>query len=200
MAILIDEIIPVQGFEVVTQQIGAILLLELDNQNNIQSTDYGLDVYLERIEPIDKSEDIVVNVSLDNMQNVQHNEFSLEGQNTFNIDVYCFGEESSTETASTNVRVKLQRVVGWIRYILSSPKYKTLDFAPGLIGGTYVQSITFDDNFGKEDSSMTRMARLQFMVRVYEQQNEDLTAEFTGNDTVIKLGLTEKGYKLIFNK
>lgn len=199
MSVKITEIIEEQSFEFLTKTIGAILLLELENQKTIQSYDIDLGVFIERIEPIDKSEDVVVNVSLNAVNYDSHNEFESQGTHSFNIDVYTFGLESSDETANENVRLKLHKITGWIRYILSSTKYKTLGLNPGLVGGTYVQSINFDDTFGKEDGSMSRMSRLVFSVRATEFQNSDELLAFTGNDTTIKLDLTEKGYKLIFN-
>jgi hypothetical protein len=201
MSAKITEIIAEQSFEILTKEVGAILLLELDNQLNLEvcSSSIDLGVFIERIEPVDKSEDVVVNVSLNNVNYDNHNEFTSQGSHTFNIDVYCFGEASTDETANDNVRFKLQKITGWIRYILSSTKYKTLGLAPGFIGGTYLQSINFYDSFGKEDGAMTRMSTIVFSVRANEFQNSDDVKEFTGNDTTIKLGLTDKGYKLIFN-
>lgn len=199
MSAKITEIIAEQSFEILTKEVGAILLLELDNQITLQSYDVDLGVFIERIEPVDKSEDVVVNVSLNNVNYDNHNEFESQGTHTFNVDVYAFGEASTDETANDNVRLKLQKITGWIRYVLQSTKYKTLGFVPGLVGGTYVQSINFDDSFGKEDGAMTRMSRLVFSVRASEFQDPDDIKAFLRSDTSIKLDLTEKGYKLIFN-
>jgi len=199
MSAKITEIIEEQSFEILTKEVGAILLLELNNQITLQSSDIDLGVFLERITPVDKSEDVVVVVSLNSVPYDNHNEFESQGTHTFNIDTYTFGIESSDEKANDNVRIKLQKITGWIRYILSSTKYKTLGFAPGFIGGTYVQSINFDDSYGKEDGAMTRMSRLVFSVRASEFQNPDDSKVFNRNDTTIKLDSTEKGYKLIFN-
>lgn len=199
MSAKITEIIQDQGFEVLTQTIGAIMLLELTEQQSIQSYDMDLGVFIERIEPIDKSEDVVVNVSLGAVNYDNHNEFESQGTHNFNIDTYVFGLESSSETASKNASLKLNKITGWIRYILQSTKYKTLGFDPGFVGGTYVQSINFDDNFGKEDTSMSRMSRLVLSVRASEFQNSDEILEFTRNDTTIKLDSTDKGFQLIFN-
>ena len=201
MSAKITEIIAEQSFEILTKEVGAILLLELENQLSIQEcdSDIELGVFIERITPIDKSEDVVVNVSLNSANYDNYNEFESQGTHTFNIDTYTFGVDSLNETANTNVRLKLQKITGWIRYILQSTKYKTLGFAPGLVSGTYVQSINFDDNYGKEDSSMNRMSRLVFSVRASEFQNSDDSKAFLRSDTTIKLDSTEKGYKLIFN-
>lgn len=199
MSAKITEIIAEQSFEILTKEVGAILLLELENQKTLQNYDIDLGIFIERMIPISDSEDVVVNVFLNNVGYDNQNEFESQGTHTFNIDVYTFGVDSVDESANTNVMLKLQKITGWIRYILSSTKYKTLGFSPGLVGGTYLNSISFDDSFGKEDGAMVRMSRLVFSVRASEFQNSDDILEFTGNDTTVKLDLTEKGYKLIFN-
>lgn len=199
MSAIITEEIPRQAFEHITERIGAILLLEITNQFSIKSIDIPFEIYLDRIEPIDKSEDIVINVSLGSVTYDNQNEFSSAGSNNFYIDVYCNAQETSTKTASTDARLKLHQISGIIRYILSSTKYKCLGYDFGLISGTYVQSINFDDNFPKEDGSMFRMARINFLVRADEFTNPDDYVDFLGNDTTIKLSDTNKGFKLTFN-
>lgn len=199
--ILITEQIPEQSFELITKQLGAILLLELDNQNKMSCSKYDIQTFLERTIPIDKSEDVVVNISLNSVNYDEHNEFSVQGSHNFNIDVYTFSDDNIYNTADENSRIKLHRVVGWIRYILSSTKYKYLNINNDAchISGSYLQSINFDDNFGNQDASMSRMCRIVFNVRADENQDPDQATDFTINETNFKISNTEKGYKLIFN-
>ena len=86
-----------------------------------------------------------------------------------------------------------------ILFILSHPVYKTLDFAAGFIGGTYIESINADVNFGNMELSNIRMARITFNVRLIESNTYEKSIELLGNDTDIKLEMTSKGYKLTFN-
>lgn len=200
MAIFITETIPMQGFEVVKNKLGAILVSEISNQvDKLQCNDIEVDVYIERQEPYDKSEDVIVNVSLNNVAFGNINERDTMGTNTFNIDVYASGVATLDIDGNTQVRQKIDLVVGWIRYILSSTKYRILDLPVGTIGGTYVDSINYDDNYGNQDGSYIRMARVQFSVRVLECQELWDSSPFSGNDTTIKLDNTDKGFKLIFN-
>lgn len=199
MAIFITEQIPEQGFELITKQIGAILLEEIENQNLLSYSNMDLGVFIERTIPIDKSEDVVINISLNSINYDEHNEFEVHGAHSFNIDFDVFGQDSIEQNADTDVRIKIQKVVGWARYILSSPKLKTLGFEPGLISGTYVQSVNFDDTYGKEDGAMNRFCRMVFSVRAFEVQNPDESSDFALNDTGIKIDSTDKGYKLTFN-
>lgn len=199
MAVLITEIIPLQNFEIIKDRLGVILFEELMNQKKLQCKGIDIDVSIERQEPYDKAEDVVVNISQNNIAYGSIDERNSQGNISFNIDVYASGNATIEVDGNTTTRVKLDMVLGWIRYILSSTKYQTLAFPKGFIGGTYVDSVQYDDNYGSQDGAFIRMARLQFSVRASEVQEMWNGLEFTGNDTVIKLDNGTKGYKLIFN-
>lgn len=199
MAVLITEIIPLQNFEIIKDRLGVILFEELMNQKKLQCKGIDIDVSIERQEPYDKAEDVVVNISQNNIAYGSIDERNSQGNISFNIDVYASGNATIEVDGNTTTRVKLDMVLGWIRYILSSTKYQTLAFPKGFIGGTYVDSVQYDDNYGSQDGAFVRMARLQFSVRASEVQEMWNGLEFTGNDTVIKLDNGTKGYKLIFN-
>ena len=199
MAVLITEIIPLQNFEIIKDRLGVILLEELSNQIELQCKDVDLGVFIERQEPYDEAEDVVVNISENNIGFGSIDEKTSQGNISFNIDVYASGNATIDFDGNTITRKKLDIFKGWIRYILSSTKYQTLAFPKGFIGGTYVDSIQNDDNYGTQDGAFVRMARIQFSVRANENQEMWNGLEFTGNDTVIKLDNGTKGYKLIFN-
>jgi hypothetical protein len=199
MAILIDEKIEIQGFEVVLNKLGAILLEELSNQRDSCNNTALFDVFIERQQPYDKSEDVVIIVSLDNVNYSNFTESGSEGLCVYNVDIFTSATESAVETGNKASRDRLHLFAGWVRYILSSTKYKTLDLPPGCIGGTYVNSLSFDDNYGNQDGSFIRMSRVQFSVRINENQELFNGIDFLGNDTEIRIEGTDKGYKLIFN-
>jgi hypothetical protein len=50
------------------------------------------------------------------------------------------------------------------------------------------------------ESNFSRMARVVLSYRIQESQFLDLGVELEGNDSNIKLGLTDLGYKYQFNK
>jgi hypothetical protein len=199
MSVLITEKIPVQNFEIVKNNLEVILFKELDNQVKKQCTDLDIQVFTERQEPYDKGEDVVVNVSLNNIPYSGIDEKNTTGNLSFNIDIYARGFTTLDNDGNKFSRSKLELVTGWIRYILSSTKYSTLGFQKGIIGGTYVDSIQFIDNYGNQDGAYVRMARLQFSVRVIENQSMFDGIELLGNDTIIRLYDGSKGYKLTFN-
>ena len=199
MSAKINIEIPQQNFEKVIDQVGAIMLLELSNQNTISSFGFDFGVYKERQTPIDKSEDSVINVSLANSDNSNFNEFSYESNSQIYIDVYVNGYDTDTLTASDFTKLRLHKLVGKIRYILSNTVYKTLGFPFGFIKGTYLNSIAFDDNYGNQDGAFNRMARLTFNVRHIEDCENEIETLLEGNDTVVRLDLTNRGYKFNFN-
>lgn len=192
---IITEQIPAQGFEIVLNKIALIIFEEIVNQEQIQNLDSTSEVYIERQEPYDKSEDVIINVSCSNA-NYTGNKKDSQGNTIYHIDVYCrsFNQEVS---GSYDSRLKLHRYVGMIRYILSSSKYHALDLPNGLIGGKYIDSISFDDNYGNQDGAYIRFARLIFSVRIQEYQNLWDSVPLLGNDTTVKIDLTNLGFKLI---
>lgn len=199
MSVLITEIIPIQNFEIVKNKVEVILFTELINQKKLQCKEIDIEVFTERQQPYSNGEDVVVNVSLNNIPYSGIDAKNTNGNLIFNIDVYAGGFATLDNDGNKVSRSKLELITGWIRYILSSTKYNTLGLPKGIIGGTYVDSIQFDDNYGNQEANFIRMARIQFSVRVIENQEMWQGIELQGNDTVIKIHDSEKGYKLTFN-
>ncbi|PXX26277.1 hypothetical protein C7967_11539 [Thalassospira sp. 11-3] len=199
MAAIITEIIPQQGFELVGERIGAVLALELANQKALQSLPDGLEVFRERITPYDKSEDVMVNVLLNNITFSNFTESNAEGGTVYYVDIYTTGIASPGKTGGQTAAALLQRYLGMARYILQSTKYKTLDFAPGTIAGTYVENIQIYDIEDNQDAANVKMGRLTFRVRIYEGQNLWEGVDMGPLATMVKLQETEKGYKYELN-
>lgn len=202
---LITEIIPVQGFEIVQNRIGEILLMELQNQKTLQGITSDFGVFLEREEPYDKSEDVMITVMLHGSDYTGFTQKDSQGNTSYIIDVFAGGFGTSTQQPSLVARRKIFEYVGMIRYILSSAKYQTLGLPYGLIGGKYVESIKFDidfSNFGNHsnyDGSFIRFARILFTVRIQENQALWDGIPLLGNDTLVTLDETNKGFQFKFN-
>lgn len=200
MASIIDNLITEQGFELVNTKLGVILLEELTNQkDNFNAFENDFSVYVGRQEAYDKNEDVVINVSFDNASFSGKTQHDVQGNNTYFIDIYCQGISSSEMSSSVQADKLGLRISGIIRSILSSTKYNTLGFEKGLIGGTMVESIQSSNQFNEQDSNSIKFVRITFSVRVRESQEMWQSINLFGNDTTIKLGLTNKGYKLTFN-
>lgn len=205
MAALITEQIPDPSFLTIQNKIAEILLLEITNQHTMQSLDSVFEIYTERIEPYDKSEDVMISIAMREGDYDEFSNASEQEQNMYFIDVFCGGIESDQKSLSIDVRDKLFKYVGMIRYILSSAKYRTLGFPPGLIGNRYIKKITFDtdySNWGNHsnyDANGIRFCRIYYLVKTVESTEAWSGIEFQGNDTVINYETSDKGIKLVFN-
>lgn len=188
MAVLIGEQIDSGNFEIVRNQIGIILAEEIYNQLDISGNDMHLGIFLERTIPIDNSEEAVINISVANVDYQDHNLVSMQGSYNFFIDVYAVQIDSP---------YKVQTLLNYIRYILSNQRYRTLDFAPGFIGGTYVNSFEIETKLLAQDSDFTRTSRLMFNVRIMESENMNVGENFYLNETNYKICESELGYKVI---
>ena len=196
---LITEIIPEQGSEKVLNRLGAILFLEISNQITLQSIPDDFALFIGRQEPYDKSEDVVVNVRPSNVSFTGQTQEGVQGDNVYNIDIYAQGRSTQVVSGNTVSKDKMQRYLGFVRYILGSTNYKTLEFPYGLIGGVNVQSVQHDLRYGEEDANFISFARFQVSVRINECQELWDVSPLEGVDTVVKLDETDKGFKIIFN-
>lgn len=199
MASIIENIIPRQGFEIVLEKIAVILFEELTRQKSLQTLGDDFGVYIERQTAYDKSEGIVISVGMDGADYVGKNQFDVQGNTTYFIDLYTTGDETLVTTGDDNSRFLTLKWLGMMRSILSSTKYKTLGFQPGLIGGTMVEKIQNQLSYGNGDANFIKFARITFSVRIQENQEMWTSIELQGNDTTIKINETEKGFKLTFN-
>lgn len=194
---LLNHIISEQNFEKVRDRIGAILALEVDYQVQENQLDYEPGIWIERTTPVQDSEDLVLNVSVSDLDYSNFNELSSEGNDIFNIDIYCRSKQKPGEDGGYRSNFKCQRVAGWVRYILSHTVYKTLDFDFGFIGGTYINSIAFNNEFlVGSDSLFLSFCRITFLARVFETQNGEIGNPLHVGDSRFYLDETELGYKL----
>lgn len=204
MAILTEQIGP-SGFEKTANRIAEILTVEISHQIAIQNFDDNVEFFLERIEPFDKSEDVMISVALRENDFEGYNARDVQGNCMFFIDLFCSGYGKGDIAPSTVSKTKMYRYAGLIRYILSSGKLPTLGFPPGFIGGKYIKKFMVDtdySNFGNHsnyDGSFIRFCRFVYIVRVQENQLLWEGIPLHGNDTGIIYENSEKGTQLIFN-
>jgi hypothetical protein len=210
---LIPDEIPQQHFELIRDRIGLILYQEIENQwsefgdedleapmpnEQISTTPTSLQVYIDRIIPIDESECPVVNVSFSGAPYENNNPLRSEGVNTFYIDVYTKAKGEDDDDADRLANIKLQKILGKIAFILRHSYYKTLGFTPGFIGNTKVASIQIADT---RDPSFNAngcvMGRVTFEVRATEEVTPVEVRDMTGFYTTVKLFLTNKGFLYI---
>lgn len=203
MASILNEIISKQGFEIVGERIAQILTEEISNQMDLQNFEEEVEFYLERIEPFDKNEDVMISIAFRDANYDGYTTRDVQGEYIYFIDCFCSGMGVGNKPPSIVSKEKMFRYLGMIRYILSSSKFLTLGFPPGLIGGKYIKKITLDtdySNFGNHsnyDGSFIRFARIMYLVRV--QENEALWegVELQGNNTNITYNESALGTQLI---
>lgn len=201
----ITETIPIQGFGLVANRIAEILVEEIANQVSVQGFQENVEVFSERIEPMDKSEDVMISVAFKEDDFEGYTQQSSSGNCMYFVDLFCSGYGQNDTPPSIVSKTKLYRYLSLIRYILSSGKMPTLLFPRGLISTKYIKRIMVDtdySNFGNHsnyDGSYIRFARVIFMVGVYENQELWEAQSLLGNNTKINYDNTSKGVKLIFN-
>jgi hypothetical protein len=196
---LIHTAIGQQGFEKVKDRIAEILLVELTNQKQLQEFEEDIEVFNERIAPMDEAETLYFNILLDSGSYSNKNQLDQEGNTIYFIDVYTSGK-AGEQVGTSDSTQRRDKFLGMVRYILSDTRYNMLGFDYGLIAGSQVERFSTLDPSHKEDSSYTNFGRLQFSVRIVENQTLWDGVEVVGNNTNVKLDLTDKGFKYIFQK
>jgi len=192
---LITNIIQEQGFEKVRDSIGAILTTELLNQKTLQGFSEDINVYVGRSTPFQQDEQIMVNVLLDSSNYGSINEHDAMGNTSYYIDVFTSGKANMDSIGGYQSSQLRDKFIGMCRAILQSTKYKTLSLPLGIISGTYCENFEVFDSTNAQDSSFTSMARLNFSVRILENQEVWQGVTIANSFTSVKLGLTEKGYQ-----
>lgn len=199
MPALITIPIPEQGFEKVRDAIGAILLTELSNQKTLQGFDEAITVYRERVTPMETEENLYFNVMLDSATYGNYTQRDAQGRTIYFIDVYATGKNKDTGVGAKDSGDRLGKFLGMAMYILGANQYKLLGLPAGLIGGTYIESFATAEPAPAETGMYQRFARISFAVRVQENYNLWSGINLVGNDSVVKMDQTNKGYQYIFN-
>lgn len=191
---LILGIIPKQGFEKCRDAIGVIILTELTNQKTLQGSDFPEDINIltESLTPFDASDQMAINIQLANASYSQMTQADAQGKTMYVLDFYASGVNSGDSA------FRLHKFIGMVGYIFRSAQYRILGLPVGLIGGTYVESFVIGQT-KKEDSGYTSMGQISLAVRIQEQAQAWTGVDLVGNDSAVKLALTEKGYKFVFN-
>ena len=192
---LINTIIGPSGTELIKHRIAAILKTELENQKVLQEDTFPINVFVDRMVPIDKAEILVINVRFESINPESINQHGSQEDATFTIDTWAVAKQTSTKRGdllSTNLRDK---ITFQIKAILQSNFYVTLGFIPGLIMSSNVQNIEPYEPNNNQDASFVSMARLNNIVRFYQDYKVWEGVEVTNNLTNVKLSNTELGYK-----
>ena len=192
---LINTIIEASKIELIKHQIAAILKTELENQKVLQSDTFPVNVFVDRMTPIDKSEILVINVRFESLNPDSINQHGSQETGTFTIDTWATAKQTPTKKGdliSTNLRDK---ITFQIKAILQSTFYVTLGFVPGFIMSSNVQNIEPYEPNNNQDGSFVSMARINHEVRFYQDYKVEEGVLITNNLTNVKLSNTDLGYK-----
>src|SRR5688572_23937362 len=117
---------------------------------------------------MDKSESVMVNISLDNGSYRNKHQGSSDGLYTFNIDAFANAKTTPSGGGDKLAALKVQRVIGICRSILENPIYQKLGFAGNFVMRTMVMGIEMLYMKGDGDSLNHRVCRLTLEVRANE--------------------------------
>ena len=195
MASKITLPITTQSFELVKNQIGAILSVELPEQSTLNS-EPGLNakIFTERFVPVSDEETPVVTISFGEGDFGLMTSLSQSGEYTFVIDVYEKSKSTVNTRADENATRKLHRLMGVIAAILRNQVYKTLGFKAPFIQHTEVKSLKIAQPTNAKDASSMIMGRVEFLVSVPETNNIEEPTIIAGYVTQALLGETDLGY------
>ena len=106
---MINTVIGPSGVELIKHKIAAILKTELENQKVLQEDTFPINVFVDRMVPIDKSEIVVINVRFESINPESINQHGSQEDATFTIDTWAVAKQTSTKRGdllSTNLRDK----------------------------------------------------------------------------------------------
>jgi hypothetical protein len=193
---LINAIIPPQRFEIARDAIGLLLFLELQNQHTLDPTFIAPSkVDIEKTNSYDANTEYpAINVKVwrgdyDNAQQTQ-----ADGTYKFAIVGYTKSAAVNGGAGDKLAAVKLQKLLGKCRAILSNPVYNRLGLPELNVKNTKVGAIVLgvtDETQGAENSVV---GYLEFYVKMPELVTLIDATPLLASYTTVKLYNTEEGY------
>lgn len=192
----LQSIIPPQQFELIRDRIAQILAAEVSNQYALGLTELQNinKVWIDRFVSFEPQELPAINVSLGTGDFDNESQRSSDGTYLYYIDVHVQAREADGQDADNRACILLDRILGVVRSILKYTGYRTLEFPPPSISRTTVTRFQkgLADN---QDANTSKMARLEFVVRVPETVELNTAVPIGSMLTQVKLGNTDKGYR-----
>jgi len=196
----IDYEITEQRFESIRNRIAFILADELSEQSIITgNTLFDAIVWIERFIPFDKIELPAINVYFKNVNYDENTPITSKGTNFYNIDVIVSGKDSDTSGGDKIAVLKLQKLLGVLRFILENPNYLTLDFSENFIYTTKVSDINISQPSSNQDGTHTVSGQLTFEVTAEELNGDIQPIAGEIYTSQQKIGTSEKGYFIQIN-
>lgn len=202
MSILI-EAIPEQNFELVRDQIAAIIKDEVANQAVLQPNEEALQnvsIFVDRLAKVNKSELPLINIFLD-IGNFQNQDVEAQdGIYIFNIDIYFSGKSSSNEARGDTKSLRnLQRLAGVVRAIIQSVKYITLGLEKPSVLHRSIKNLIITDPTSSQDGINVSQGRLTLEVRMVEIAEMFLSRPLLGTNANVRLFDGPKGFEYVID-
>lgn len=190
-----------RAYEVIRDRIGAILMIELENQAAIQYDDlfYDIPIFVQRSKPINHAEEKIINVSVDDITYQGHTQINSIGTYTFFIDVVMTSSSTDDERGDMNSAYDCQRLASVCATILDSPHYKTLDFKPPFIGRCNVTSIN-PGKISRGEATELNAVRITLEVMSGEDKPLEDVTELNSIYTRLFLENSKNGFLYIWKK
>jgi len=183
-----------QAFELIRDRLVEILVDEFEGQYLLTyDSELEVNVFKERNNPLDKTELSSIVVSLATGSYSNKNQLSVDGEYSYNIDIYTNEKTNDAESGDTRSALKLQKIIGITRAILEDQAYKTLGFVTPKIMHTMVTDINIR-GYDPNDTMNTSMGRLSFKVRAIETTLPITPSLIAGYQTGVLIDLSGKGY------
>lgn len=198
MSVITEQIGP-QAFELIRDQLGAIIFDELDAQHIMSYNKIFLaNVYMERFVPFNESELIkgAINVTVARQELSNQSPLQSDGMNSFFIDVYQCAktqtEDGKLIDGGSIATKNMHRLCGVVRGILEHTKYLTLGL-PGIVTHRKITEIRFN-NQKIEDKVSVSTARMVFQVRADERNGKASTRVLEGLTIRATINESDAGY------
>lgn len=197
MPALITDIIPPQKFEIVRDQIAAIVGTELAGQYLQDNTKPKVKkIYVERFIPFDAETELPsINVNLEQDDFDMRTMAQENGTAIYNIDVYTIAAGTADTPADAKATIIMQQLVGMICYIFRAPVYRRLGFTTqNFIVQVKVLGIRIADKSTVKDALSSVVGRVQLSVEMVEDITLGDGDLILINNTKARLANTTDGY------
>jgi hypothetical protein len=194
---LINRIIEPRAYETIRDRIGAILAVELLNQEALTYDElFNVPVFVQRSKPVNQDEDKIINVSVDSSRYSGQTTISSNGEYTFFIDVVVTGESTTNGRGDVLTAHKAQRLAGVVCAILEDPQYITLGFQRPFIGRSHVMEIT-PGTIERGEATELNVVRITMNVQSIQSEVAQEGIPFVQNFTSVYLAETEFGFQYV---
>lgn len=198
---MINYFIAKQNYELILERIGAIIILELENQavNFYNSDADNISVYVENTSAFDKVDAASISISLAPGAWDNRHAGYVRGTYGYYVDTFTNAKTTKDAKGSFSSAVQANRIMGMVRAILEDPIYKTLGYDPGNVGNVKVTNYEIGEiRKVEQDATNSRINRL--FVEIQAAENDQLLTGVALSQalTLIKLELTQHGYQYQF--